>query len=137
MATFSPLHHKVPIMSSATTANSWGIIQTNAQKGIKLHPKTMIMITQPTPTLEPPPLELNSLSLEPHGYGDVWYDPNRIATVLSLKHVSAKYDIVYDTRGTNSFIVIKPDRETVSLIESEAKLYYLDTDTPKNVAMFL
>lgn len=43
------------------------------------------------------------------GYGTVWYDPNAIANILSLKQVKAKYRVKYDSNNGGQFTVEKPD----------------------------
>ena len=43
------------------------------------------------------------------GYGTVWYDPKSIANILSLKRVSDKYHVAFDSNCGSSFIVTKPD----------------------------
>ena len=43
------------------------------------------------------------------GYGTVWYDPESIANILSLKRVAEKYHVAFDSKHGGSFIVTKPD----------------------------
>jgi Zinc knuckle len=53
------------------------------------------------------------------GYGTVWYDPQAIANILSLKNV----------KGNGSFYVTKPNGTTHEFRESQSGLYYMDTNT--------
>ena len=62
------------------------------------------------------------------GYGRVWYDPGSIANILSLSSVARKFDVVFDSRGENSFIVIKPTGDVVRFMSSAEGLYYVDTE---------
>ena len=39
------------------------------------------------------------------GYRTVWYHPNGIANILSLKKVKEKYHVTYDSWDGNKFIV--------------------------------
>ena len=43
------------------------------------------------------------------GYGTMWYDPNSIANILSLKRVASKYRVVFHSQDGGVFIVTKPD----------------------------
>eukprot|EP00934_Nitzschia_sp_Nitz4_P002894 Nitzschia sp. Nitz4//scaffold489_size5144//2753//5083//NITZ4_009231-RA/size5144-processed-gene-0.2-mRNA-1//1//CDS//3329552900//2884//frame0 len=61
------------------------------------------------------------------GYGTVWYDPEAIANILSLRNVKTKYSVQFDSNQEGSFIVTKPDGETFHFTESQNGLYYLDT----------
>lgn len=60
------------------------------------------------------------------GYGTVWYDPLAIANILSLKRVRDKYHVLYDSADRGTFLVIKPDGQTLEFAESDRGLYYLD-----------
>ncbi len=61
------------------------------------------------------------------GYGTVWYDPEAIANILSLKRVKEKYHVVYDSTVNGVFTVTRPDGETFEFCESDRGLYYMDT----------
>jgi hypothetical protein len=53
------------------------------------------------------------------GYGTVWYDPQSIANILSLKRVKSKYRVVFDSDGGSKFIVTKPDGTVFEFLESD------------------
>ena len=59
-------------------------------------------------------------------YGDVWFDPNRIANILSLRNVKNKYPVTYNSTTDNTFIVHTPEKE-VHFKQSKQGLYYHDT----------
>ena len=42
-------------------------------------------------------------------YGVVWYNPDRIANILSLHRVSDKFYVTYDSRTNNQFVVWRLD----------------------------
>ena len=77
------------------------------------------------------------------GYGTVWYDPNSITNILSLRCVAAKYHVVYDSQGGgsnpndndggSSFMVTKPDRMVFEFKASTGGLYFLDTESALTV----
>jgi hypothetical protein len=62
------------------------------------------------------------------GYGTVWYDPESIANILSLKRVAEKYHVAFDSEHGGSFIVTKPDGKVFEFKQSAGGLYFLDTD---------
>ena len=72
------------------------------------------------------------------GYGTVWYDPDSIANILSLHHITAKYHVVYDSKGGGSnpndpdgggsFVVTKPNGTVFEFKASSGGLYFLDTE---------
>ncbi len=66
------------------------------------------------------------------GYGTVWYDPDTIANILSLKRVQKKYTVEYSVRrggdgDVSEFIVTKPNGTVFTIQESDDGLYHLDT----------
>ena len=61
------------------------------------------------------------------GYRAVWFDPRKIANVLSLKLVKEKYQIEYNSNGDEGFVVTKLTGERFQFIESASGLHYLDT----------
>ena len=63
------------------------------------------------------------------GYGTVWYDPNAIANILSLRRVRDRYHISYDS-SLRKFIVTKPCGKEFVFQESDGGLHYLDTTLP-------
>ena len=63
------------------------------------------------------------------GYGTVWYDPKSIANILSLKRVTEKYHVAFDSENGGSFIVTKPDGTMFEFKQSPGGLYFLDMDT--------
>ena len=64
------------------------------------------------------------------GYGTVWYDPNAIANILSLRQVRKQYHIAYDSTN-RKFVVTKPSGKQFAFLESEGGLHYLDTACPQ------
>jgi hypothetical protein len=62
------------------------------------------------------------------GYGTVWYDPKSITNILSLKRVTDKYHVAFDSRNGGSFVVTKPDGSVFEFQQSPGGLYYLDTE---------
>ena len=77
------------------------------------------------------------------GYGMVWYDPNSITNILSLRCMAAKYHVIYDSQGGGSnlidndgggsFVVTKPDRTVFEFKASSGGLYFLDTESTSTV----
>ena len=63
------------------------------------------------------------------GYGTVWYDPNAIAKILSLRRVRDRYHISYDS-SLRKFVVTKPSGKEFMFQESDGGLHYLDTTYP-------
>ena len=60
------------------------------------------------------------------GYGTVWYDPNTIANILSLRQVWDQYHISYDS-SLRKFVITKPSGKEFVFQESDGGLHYLDT----------
>jgi hypothetical protein len=71
------------------------------------------------------------------GYGWVWYDPQAIANILSLKRVKQQYHVYYDSQNGGSFVVTKPDGEQFEFRESETGLYYLDTTSSASATVLV
>ena len=63
------------------------------------------------------------------GYGTVWYDPDAIANILSLRRVRGRYHVSYDS-SLRKFIVTKPCGKEFVFQESDGGLHYLDTTLP-------
>ena len=63
------------------------------------------------------------------GYGTVWYDPDAIANILSLRRVRDRYHVLYDS-SMRKFIVTKPCGKEFVFQESDGGLHYLDTTLP-------
>jgi hypothetical protein len=62
------------------------------------------------------------------GYGQVWYHPNGIANILSLKRVKTRgHCVTYDSSKANEFHVYKADESIHIFKESPRGLYYSDT----------
>ena len=62
-----------------------------------------------------------------HGYGTVWYHPNRIANILSLSHIKKNgCKVTYNSSDKNEFHVLKLDGKTWVFKESEHGLFYMD-----------
>jgi hypothetical protein len=62
------------------------------------------------------------------GYGWVWFDRKAIANIFSLKNVSKKYHVAFDSGEQGVFVVTKPDRTVFEFVESDTGLYYMDAD---------
>jgi hypothetical protein len=61
------------------------------------------------------------------GYGQVWYHPNGIANILSLKQVKTReHRVTYDSSKANEFHVHKADGTIHIFKESPCGLYYSD-----------
>lgn len=61
------------------------------------------------------------------GYGNVWYDPNGIANILSLSHVKSRFRVTYDSKNGDQFVVHKPDGSLKRFQHSSIGLYFFDT----------
>ena len=59
-------------------------------------------------------------------YGDVWFHPDAITNILSLKNVKSKFPVTYDSEGEGTFIVHKPDGVNVHFIAHADGLHYLN-----------
>jgi hypothetical protein len=59
-------------------------------------------------------------------YGEVWFNPNAIANILSLARVKEKYSVRYDSDEGNQFVVVQPHKQIV-FQQSGSGLYYHDT----------
>ena len=72
------------------------------------------------------------------GYGDVWYDENGIANILSLSNVIKKYQVTYGSRNNEGFVVHKPKGRNQYFKLHKSGLFYLDTTKPhENSNVFL
>ena len=64
------------------------------------------------------------------GYGEVWYNPNGIANILSLSRVKARgFRVTFDSNTGNEFHVHKTDGNKRVFQQSKRGLYYMDTNT--------
>jgi hypothetical protein len=62
------------------------------------------------------------------GYeGEVWYNPQGIANILSLSDVERYHQVTYDSKAEKAFIVHKNDGDNRRFTQSEKGLFYLDT----------
>jgi hypothetical protein len=66
------------------------------------------------------------------GFGDAWYDPQAITNILSLKAVQEKYQIQYDRKMGNTFVVDMGSNSMMKFYQSPEGLYYYDTANTKN-----
>jgi hypothetical protein len=57
--------------------------------------------------------------------GEVWYNPDGIAHILSLSDVKRHYRVTFDSNASGSFTVHKTNGEVREFIESPSRLYYL------------
>ena len=62
------------------------------------------------------------------GYGEVWFDPDEVANILSLGRVSQKYKVTYDSEGNEGFILHLP---------RGSKRYFKQTDRGLYASQFL
>lgn len=60
------------------------------------------------------------------GYGMVWYHPDGIANILSLRNVKRHYRITYDSETDNCFVVHKMNGTNRIFRESDRGLYFYD-----------
>ena len=50
-------------------------------------------------------------------YGDVWFHPDAITNILSLKNVKAKFQVTYDSEGTGAFTLLRtPMASTITTL---------------------
>jgi hypothetical protein len=62
------------------------------------------------------------------GYpGEVWYNPNGIANIISLSDATKHFRVHYDSTQEPAFIVEKPDGTERRFVKSASGLYYHDT----------
>jgi hypothetical protein len=59
-------------------------------------------------------------------YGEVWFNENAIADILSLLRVKERYPVKYNSTAGNQFVIIQPDKEVI-FNQSSSGLYYHDT----------
>jgi hypothetical protein len=63
-------------------------------------------------------------------YGEVWFNPNGIANILSLSRVKERgFRVTFDSSNGNEFHVHKPNGTARVFCESSLGLYYMDTET--------
>jgi hypothetical protein len=60
------------------------------------------------------------------GYGEVWYNKDGIANILSFSRVEKKYRVTYDSTVSKQFIVHKKDGGVRRFKQSKNGLFYLD-----------
>jgi hypothetical protein len=63
---------------------------------------------------------------------DAWFDPDGLANILSLAHLSAVCRVVYDSTDTASFIAHLPDGRVWTFVKLDNGLYYYDTSHDPN-----
>jgi hypothetical protein len=64
------------------------------------------------------------------GYGLVWYDPVRIANIVSLSRVRKKYHVSFNS-DHNIFVVTKPDGTVFEFRQSDSGLYFYNLASNK------
>jgi N-acetylmuramoyl-L-alanine amidase len=69
------------------------------------------------------------------GYGEVWYNPNGIANILSLARVKEKHQVTFDSAGGNKFVVHKTGSTTTCFLESRRGLYFINNTTTTSTAL--
>jgi hypothetical protein len=60
------------------------------------------------------------------GYGQVWFDPNGIANILSLSNVKKRYKVQYNSENDDVFIVTMAHGATREFKCADMGLYYFD-----------
>jgi len=60
------------------------------------------------------------------GYGYVWYYPQGIANILSLRNVKKKHKVTHDSSKNTGFVVHKADGNNRVFIPSKKGLYFSD-----------
>ena len=66
------------------------------------------------------------------GYGDVWYDKNSVANILSFAEVANKFRVTFDTKSSNNIFLHKSDGSTLFFKCTNNGLYYHDVRRKKN-----
>jgi Zinc knuckle len=70
------------------------------------------------------------------GYpGEVWFNPDGIANILSLADVAKHFRVRYDSGHEHAFIVEKPDGTERHFVKTDAGLFYLDTANKDKVKL--
>ena len=65
------------------------------------------------------------------GYGKVWYyHLSGIANVLSLSCLREQFQVMFDTRVDNKFMVVEPNGTIFEFTQSDGDLDYLDAGAP-------
>jgi hypothetical protein len=65
------------------------------------------------------------------GYpGEIWYNPNGIANILSLADAEKYYHVTYDSRQEKAFVVQKPNGTERHFKQMASGLYYFDIGPP-------
>ena len=70
------------------------------------------------------------------GYRNFWYEPTRIANILSMSRAMKKFIVIFDSEGRNFFRMVLPDRE-VKFQLSPNELYYFDAADRENGVLLL
>jgi hypothetical protein len=60
------------------------------------------------------------------GYGDVWFNPNSLANILSMAHVSQHFRVTFDTAIEQAIFVWRTDGSKIKFIRSPKGLYFHD-----------
>ena len=60
------------------------------------------------------------------GYSSVWYYPQGIANILSLRNVEKKHKVMYDRSIKTGFMVHKADGNNREFMPSKKGLYFSD-----------
>jgi hypothetical protein len=63
---------------------------------------------------------------------NAWFDPDGLANILSLAHLSAVCRVVYDSTDHASFVAHLPDGRVWTFEKSDNGLYYYDTASDPN-----
>ena len=70
--------------------------------------------------------QVSSLVGRLKGFGDVWFNTESLANILSLAEMVNKYRVTFDSKDGNKFIIYKSDGFTVEFKQSIHGLYYHD-----------
>ena len=60
------------------------------------------------------------------GYGSVWYYPQGIENILSLRNIEKKHKVIYDSSMNTGFVVRKADGNNLVFMPSKKGLYFSD-----------
>ena len=58
------------------------------------------------------------------GYGSLWFYANGVSNTLYLHRVTERFNVTYDSKGSNFFIVWNHDRQERRFVSGSRGLYY-------------